>query len=365
MRDTLRSAALGVACWVLAGCGGAFFASHEAALPADATFATAQPEAGALARYQRAAAWSEDVGGLALVIIQDGAIVFESYRNGHAVDKPAHLFSGTKSFACPLALLAEEAGMELDAPTGLEAWDADPVRRRITPRQLLNLTSGLEDDFRRLTWDGLRSEQRIQDKTAIALSLPTWTEPGARFHYHGTSFFAFAEAARIRLGRDPLEALTERVFAPLGMRFSGWLRDPSGAPFFAYGAWTTAREWARFGQLIVNDGAWEGQAIFPPGALARCFQGSDAMPAYGLAFWLNAPVTAAQREGLPPAVASGGDGPLLSPHAPGDLVAAAGHKDQRLYVSPSQRLVIVRLGEGDSDFNDADLLGLLFAGVEP
>ncbi|MGH9901952.1 MAG: hypothetical protein ACRD68_09095, partial [Pyrinomonadaceae bacterium] len=144
-----------------------------------------------------------------------------------------------------------------------------------------------------------------------------------------------------------------------------------GMPNLPSGAFLTAREWARFGQFILQGGRWEGKQLVPRALLEECFKGTATNPAYGLTFWLN---TAPARGGGA-AVADGGEGFFgrrretdhisedgILPGGPRDLVMAAGAGKQRLYVIPSLDMVIVRQGR-QSGFDDAEFLSRLLGTV--
>lgn len=332
----------------------------------DGGFARAEPDPEASARYASAARYSERTNGRALLVIEGDAIVFEAYHHGHARDLAWPIWSGTKSFACALMLAAEDKKLvDLAEPVGdtLPEIAAHPVARAMTVRDTLAFTTGLEDDASVLTTDWLRERQRVDDKVRWTLARVAQLQrhlPGAHYQYVSSHLVLFTALMQRKLGEDPVAWLDRHVLSPIGFRYTSWLRDPSGTPAFAFGVSTTARSWARFGALVRDDGVFRGRRVLPAGGFARCFQGSAAMPAYGLTWWLNAPIPADKRRLLPRAL--GGyarDGEALLPGGPPDLVAAAGYKDNRLYVIPSRGLVVVRLGDGHAGFRDPELLGRL------
>lgn len=332
-------------------------ASFDTPIPVDDAFPRVDAAPDDLARYEQAAAWSDDRSGLALLIVHGGDVVFEHYAPGYSADQPVHLFSGTKTFSCAIAMTAVEDGtLSLDEPASdtITEWQGDD-RAQITVRQLLQFTSGLHESWWKLTRDGLLKNPRVADKYAVAVGEPLDQPPGTEFHYGSQHLMAFGEVMRRKLDRDPGEWVTERVLDPIGMRFGGWIHDPDGNSALPYGAFTTANEWAKFGVLLRDDGMWKGTAILPAGALSQCEHGSDANPAYGLAMWLNREVP----DGVDLSAFDTLDdrhGGLLLNDGPADLFAAAGYNDNRLYVIPSLDLVIVRLGTGSRRFKDAELL---------
>lgn len=332
----------------------------DAPIADDGTFPRAKPTPAALARYRAAAAYSAARDGRAVMVLEGTSVVFEAYQNDHPAEEPTHLFSGTKSFACAMALAAmEDDLLRLDEPVAdtLEEWSDHPEKRRILVADLLHFTSGLEDDFWRLTWDGLLEDPRVTDKYALAIAQPLASHPAEAYDYNSTHLTVFGALLARKTGKDPVDYLDARVLGPLSLRTAGWIRDPAGNPMLAYGAWTTANEWAKYGVLVRDDGVWQGAAILPTGAFATCMQGTEAMPAYGLAFWLNAELTEAQAAEVPHAGVRGGQ--RLFPSAPADLVIAAGARDNRLYILPSRGLVVVRLGDGSREWRDDAFLALL------
>ena len=283
------------------------------------------------------------------ILLIGDEVVFEQGQNGHSLDEPHHLFSGTKSFSCALfETLRQQDGLtaEEDVDLGLS--------KPVTVDQTLHLTSGQQQAPYRLGWDLLREEPRY-DIYRETLGQPFLTEPGETFQYGSTHYNLFGAMVTQRYG-DPVALLQERVFDPIGLRTAGWLRDAVGNPALSLGAWTTANEWAKFGVLMRDDGMFLGTRVLEPG-LHDCFQGSSANPAYGRTFWLN---QALGDDGQRVGSSMEDSGPILSNAGPADLVAAAGHDDQRLYIVPSQDLVIVRLSDGHRKFEDHALLAPFF-----
>jgi CubicO group peptidase (beta-lactamase class C family) len=338
---------------LLAGCAEKL--SFDTPIPVDDTFETATPTPEALARYERASVYSAEHAGVSFIVLEGDAVVFARAHGEHTLEEPRHLFSGTKSFSCALAQVAVADGLlDLDERVALTLteWDGVPDKTDVTVRQILHLTSGLEQSFWKLSRDGMLLEQKVVDKYALAVDLEVATTPGSTYEYGSSEFMVFGELMKRKLGSDPLDYLDERVLQPIGMRTAGWHRDPSGNPMLPYGAWTTAHEWAKFGVLARDDGMWQGERLVAQGAFAECWQGSDANPAYGLTWWLNRATDA----DIPVSVPAG---QTLMGDAPEDAVVAAGHDDQRLYVVPSRDVVVVRLSEGDRQFDDAEFLALV------
>jgi CubicO group peptidase (beta-lactamase class C family) len=278
-----------------------------------------------------AAAYAERHGLQALVVQRGAEIVDERYAGAWDAENPHALYSGTKSFWGVLAAALEADGaLELDETVGatFPAWANDPQKRRVTLRHLLTLTSGIG-------FGGLGSAVPAYER---ALAVDLQTEPGARFTYGGIPLQVFgAVLAQKFAGRTPHDELQRRILDPIGLRVGRWRTLSDGTQPLPTGAFLAAREWLKFGLLVRDGGVWNGQALVPAAALARSFEGTEANPRYGLAWWLS---------------------PLAS--VP-DLVYASGSGGQALYVLPSADTVVVKFGDSSSYKHDAFLARLLGA----
>jgi CubicO group peptidase (beta-lactamase class C family) len=338
----------------LSGC--ANWVEFDGPVPPDG-LPRATPSAEDQARFQTASDWSLSHRGDALVIVRGGEVVFEEGDRGYDLETGHALWSGTKTFSCLLVQKAIANGdvSSLDERVSEffpEILDpADPRRARITVRQLLDFTSGLPEDRQALSDDGLQVDQEILDKVAYATDLRLVADPGTRFIYGSEHLWVLAGWFQARTGQDPVDYLEEHVFEPVGFEYAGWMRDPAGQPALAYGAWTSAGQWAKIGMLLRDDGVFDGVEVLPPGAIEECTEGSKANPSYGLTMWLNN--------------SSSGDGGRLFPGGLDDLFAATGSHDQRLYIIPSEDLVIARLGRGDARYADRELLDRAVNGGYP
>jgi CubicO group peptidase (beta-lactamase class C family) len=301
--------------------------------------------------------------GISMLVMVEGKVVFEDYPNGGRPDRPHELASGTKSFCGALAVAAAQDGLlTLDEAVcqTLAEWKDDPRKSQITVRQLLSLSSGIPGG------------QMGQPPTyANAITVAATAEPGTRFMYGPVPFQVFGELMRRKLtprNLGPLEYLQQRIFDPIGLKVGFWRKGGDGQPHLPSGAFLTAHNWAKYGQLICRKGRWEDKQVLDADLLEECFRPSRANPAYGMSWWLNQPVTLAQRLAMPVLNAADVQG---APGALDDLVFAAGAGKQRLYVSRKLGLVVVRqatgileaLAKGErGGFSDTAFLGLLLTG---
>src|SRR5437899_5978925 len=217
-----------------------------------------------------------------MVVIQNGRAVFEYYANGAAATGRWPIFSGTKCFCGIAALAAVRDGFfRLDDPVSdtIPEWKSDPRKSRITIRQLLDQTDGIE---------GASFLQRasIRDRNAMAIRLPTLAEPGASFIYGPSHLQIFSELLRRKLGgRSTIAYFEGHVSDRLGLRRLNYKKDARGNPLPATGFELTAREWARLGELVLGNGKYRRRQIVPAALLREAFIGSQANPSYGVTFW--------------------------------------------------------------------------------
>jgi len=325
------------------------------------------PPSDVLARYEAAADYSEARAGVALLVIEGDAIAFSRAPKGQRIGAPRPIFSGVKGLLCPLVMSAVADGrIGLDDPAG-PSFVSQGEHSQVRVRDLLWLTSGL-DDAR--WWNEVENARApVPDRYAFARSLLVLNAPGRAFQYSGVHAAALG-GYLVSQAIDPRRLLTERILKPLGVVARKWSVDGAGQPILSHGMSLGPEQWARIGMLLRDDGRYLGKQIVAPGQLATCLVGSPAMPAYGLGWWLNAPLDAKALSQIPLLIrehlasAAPSDGSLTRPFAPGppDLFAAIGSYDQRLYVIPSRGLVVVRFALDKNDgalFRDPEFLGML------
>jgi len=204
---------------------------------------------------------------------------------------------------------------------------------------------------------------------AQALAASAYAEPGTDFRYGALPFQVFGELLKRKLGgKDPIDYLSERLLKPMGLSYYRWTHGSDGNPHLSSGAALTARNWAKLGELVANEGMWNGTQLLRPELLAECFKGSKENPSYGLTWWLNRETSQALQKSIPQ-LENGTDYMYDSPFIPKDLVYAAGSGKQRLYSIPSLHMVIVRQGDKiresldgsyRSDFSDKEFFRILF-----
>ena len=308
----------------------------------------------------RAAKYSESKRGVSMLVMQNGRTIFEHYANGGSAGGRWPIFSGTKSFWGIAALAAVHDGLfrldDLVSDTITE-WKTDPRKSRITIRQLLSQTDGVE---------GASSLQRasIRDRNTMAIRLPSIAEPGAAFIYGPSHLQIFSELLRRKLGGRGAVAYFERhVSDRLGLGRLNYKKDARGNPLLATGFELTAREWARLGELVLGNGNYHWRQIVPANLLPEALAGAQANPSYGLTFWLNSQAVNGREADFErlldlPWQAVQWTGVCICKDAPPDMVVALGSHYQRLFIIPSLKAIIVRQGS-EAKFSDAHFLRLL------
>lgn len=305
-----------------------------------------------LPRFYEAASYSAERGGASFLVARHGVVLAEEYPGGNAAQRWP-IGAGTRSFLPVLAAtLAEDRLLRLDEAVAMTLgdWGADPVKSSISLRMLLNGTSGIA------------FSRRGPTDLATALTLQPAQNPGAEFSDDAAPCVLMAEIARRKLadsGRtsDPAQYLTDRTLGPIGCTPIGWTRTADGAPRLDDGAVVSARGWAQVGELIAREGVWRAQQLVDDNVMREAMQGSFAEARAGIGLWLARPGRTRDDPGA--------DSDLWRANspAPADLAMAAGAGGQRLYMLPSQDLVIVRQSRAldpNARWSDAQFLTLVW-----
>jgi CubicO group peptidase (beta-lactamase class C family) len=303
------------------------------------------------ATVRAAAAYSASTGGRSFVAIQHGETILLQNAG-----EPHKIYSGVKAFWGLAALAAAEDGLltlDENVSATIPAWRSDPRKARVTVRQLLDFSCGLDPVF-------YLHNNDPGDRDRIAIAAPLVGTPGRDFIYGPSALQVFHEVLKLKLhGESPTHYLERRVLSPLGLGSQRYLKDSAGNPLLAAGWLLSARQWARLGQLALAGGA----PVVGPRSLAQCWQGSSANHAFSIGWWNNRAAPGGREFDfedmlVPKWPRQSWGGAVLCRDAPSDLVACIGSGYQRLYVIPSLGLVVVRQSSGGR-FSDARFLRLL------
>ncbi|MGE4322419.1 MAG: serine hydrolase domain-containing protein [Sphingobium sp.] len=282
----------------------------------------------------------------ALLVLRDGRPAIERYGPGFGPDSRLMSWSIARSVTAVLAgMMVADGRLALDTPAPVPAWSqpGDP-RGRITVRQLLQMTSGIDhaetavpraarDSMRMLFTDG------ASDMAAFAESKPLASPPGSVFAYSPSATMILSDMMTRQLTDSDDPAARRRAMQgfidgrlKIPARLSSLTPEYDAAGTVIGGDFLhmTARDHARFGEILRLRGRTEaGHRIVPAQWIDFMRAPSPRNPAYGAHLWLNH---------------ASGSNALIPAPAPEQLFGGVGRNGQYLLISPGQRLTIVRLG---------------------
>ena len=279
----------------------------------------------------------------AFVVLHKGSIVAERY--GEGIDASTQLLSWSmgKSFTNALVgIMAYDGLVDIWEPLDIPEWQNDG-RKDICLKDLMQMQSGLEwnEDY------GNRSDVNVmlhceKDMGLYAQSKPLEYEPGTHWYYSSGSTNIVMKYLRGKFSSDTafFSYMRERLFAPLAISNPTFEVDITGTPVGSSYLYVTARDFARFGQLYLDDGCVGDNRILPQGWVSfTSTPASDSNGGYGAFFWLNLG--------------------HVCPDVPEDMYSCNGHDGQQIYIIPSKELVVVILGYSPKPDRVIDFNGLL------
>jgi CubicO group peptidase (beta-lactamase class C family) len=286
----------------------------------------------------------------AVVVVHEGHVIAERYADGVGIDTQLLGFSMTKSVINALIGILTQQGLVTPSfPAPVPEWrgSTDP-RREIDVEHLMRMTSGLALDETNSGFDP--SSQMVylhSDMAGFAAKAAMIAPPGTRWAYSSATTQLLARIIRDAVGgpEQTLAFAWRELFNPLGMRDVTLEFDGAGTLQGTAYMLASARDWARFGLLYLNDGLIGGQRILHEDWMdlsAAATLDSD----YGAGFWTNR----SEHENAKGRVRLG---------IPKDAFFASGDLGQRVVILPTQRLVIVRLGDSVDPTGDIRGLGRL------
>ena len=279
----------------------------------------------------------------AFVVLHRGGVVAECYDKGIGRDTKLLSWSMAKSFANALiGLMVKDSLLDIHAPMDIPEWQGDG-RKAITLHDLMQMQSGLEwnEDY------GARSDVNImlhceRDMGLYALSKPLEHKPGTYWQYSSGTTNIVMRYLRSRFPSEEafIGYMRSRLFDPLGIVRPVFEQDLSGTFVGSSYLYATARDFARFGQLYLDDGCVDSERILPKGWVDYTRRPAAASGKhYGAFFWLN------------------GNGKF--PDVPKDMFYCDGHDGQDIFIFPSHELVVVVLGFSPKPDNVIDFNALL------
>ncbi|WP_299224987.1 serine hydrolase [uncultured Psychroserpens sp.] len=274
----------------------------------------------------------EDKNSKSFIILHKGKIVVEHYMNGHSETTPWYWASAGKTLTTAITGIAQGEGLlHIDDKVSDylgTGWTSSPFDKEnlITCKHLLSMNSGLDDS--------LGDNVSVENLQYIA-------DAGNRWAYHN-AYLKLQDVVVSASNQNWSDYFSTRLKNRIGMS-GAWIQSND---FNVY--WSTTRSMARFGLLILAKGKWGDNRIIPKSFLNESTNTSqDLNEAYGYLWWLNGkssyrlPQTQLEFSGN------------LIPNAPDDMYCALGKNDQKIYVVPSQDLVVIRMGNAADNVNFA------------
>jgi CubicO group peptidase (beta-lactamase class C family) len=225
------------------------------------------------------------------MMLRHGKIVAEAWWAPESEDKPHVLWSLSKSFtSTAIGFAVSEGLLNIDDPVTKyfpESLPDSPSKelQAMRIRDLLTMSTGHEN------------EPKVRDKTDWIrefLAHPVRYEPGTRFVYNTPATFMQSAIIQKITGQKTLEYLKPRLFEPLGIEAPKWDTNPQGITLGGYGLFLRTEEIAKFGQLYLQKGVWNGKQLVPKdwvdSATSKQVSNgtnpdSDWNQGYGFQFW--------------------------------------------------------------------------------
>ncbi len=258
------------------------------------------------------------------MILVNGRIVFENYFNGHTATSPWYWASAGKTLTSSVTGIAQSENLlninnKVSDYIGT-GWTSAPLAKEnlITCRHLLTMTSGIDD--------------ALGDNVSPA-NLQYKADAGTRWAYHNV-FVKLQDVVAAASGQSWSDYFNVKLRDRIGMT-GGWLTSGDNIVY-----WSTTKSMARFGLLMLNKGKWDTTQIVPEAFFTEATNTSQSInQAYGYLWWLNGktsyhlPQTQFQFPGS------------IIPSGPNDMYMALGKNDQKIYVVPSKKMVVIRMGD--------------------
>ncbi len=297
-----------------------------------------------------------------LLIWYKGALRVEHYGAGFdAASRSAPASMPKPVLALAVGAAVARGQMGLDDPVGrwLPEWHGD-ARAAITVRQLLQMRSGLTK-YGGASGGGPGEQQMLGTRLAdLVLGTPAATVPGTRFDYNNIDNSLLGLVLERATGQRYARWLSKTIWRPIGANDAQvWLDRPGGLVRTFCCLIATAQDWVRVGLLIKDRGAENGRRVLPASWIDAMTAPSPTNPNYGFQIWRASPYAPSRSYGsgaAPPA-------PAKAPFLADDIVYFDGAVGQRVYISRSRDLVIVRIGDSIPDWDDSALPNIIVAGL--
>jgi CubicO group peptidase (beta-lactamase class C family) len=307
----------------------------------------------------------------ALLVWRDGAVQEADYFKGATATTALVSKSLSKPMTAIVVGRAIALGYikSLDQPVSdfIPRWRGGP-KAAITIRYLLDMRSGLlgqrsasdpADILNRAYLDPHHDRILLDD-------YPLTSQPGTRFDYANAVADLIAPVIERATGMRYAQFVSREVLKPLGAAGgSVWIDRPGGLAHSACCMMLPAETWLRLAILLIDDGRWNGARLLPAGYVDQMRQPTPQNPYYGLGIYVTGAYVQRRGFGNPdtpgPRVLHG------EPYLASDLYLFDGNGDQVVYIVPSERLIIARLGDPPPrapEWDNAVLPNLILNGIQ-
>jgi CubicO group peptidase (beta-lactamase class C family) len=235
-----------------------------------------------------------------IMVLRHGSVIAEGWWKPYAPERLHTLFSLSKSFTSSAIGFAINEGLLTEDDTVISFFPDDlPLEvstnlARMRVRDLLSMSSGHSDDTL-----GPQIWQQPGNWVRTILTLPVPFEPGTHFVYNTGATFMLSAIIQKITGQNLLAYLEPRLLQPLGIEGATWESNPDGIAFGGFGMNARTEDIAKFGQLYLQKGVWDGQQILPESWIDQATRshidnadhssnsglGNDWGVGYGYQFW--------------------------------------------------------------------------------
>ena len=225
------------------------------------------------------------------MLVRHGHVVTEAWWAPESAEKPHVLWSLSKSFTSTAVGFAVAEGKlnvdDLVLPFFPEDAPAEPSNnlKAMRIRDLLTMSTGHQDE---VNW------REANDWAKAFLAHPVPHKPGTHFRYNTPATYMLSAIVQKVTGQTVLEYLKPRLFEPLGIVDPKWENSPQGISIGGYGLYVRTEDIAKFGQLYLQQGEWNGKPLLPQSWIQQATSkqvsnGSDPTKdwdqGYGFQFW--------------------------------------------------------------------------------
>lgn len=271
-----------------------------------------------------------------VVVLYKGKLIAEKYTDGFDKNSVLLGWSMTKSITGTyFGILQRKGKIKIMNPAPIAEWKNDQ-RKNITISDLLHMNSGLEwvEDYGSIS-DVTKMLFLEEDMTKPQIEKPAKFKPDSHWYYSSgtTNLLSGILRKQFRTHQEYLDFWYSALIDKIGMNSMIVETDMAGNFVGSSYGWATTRDWAKFGQLYLNRGKWNGEQLFDESWADYVAHATNTSSGrYGAQFWLN-------------------DGGFF-PDVPKDMYYCSGYQGQMVAIIPSKDLVIVRMGlSEDFDFN--------------